>query len=117
MWGEMVHAFKIHVEEDMQEKTIEAKLKKYVEVIGCRCLKFVSPGFTGVPDRIILLPGGKIIFAELKSPGKKERRRQEYVQSILRNMGFIVFSSVNTESQILEIVNKCKELMNNAERF
>lgn len=101
----------------MQEKTIESKLKKCVEAVGCRCLKFVSPGFTGVPDRIILLPGGKVMFAELKAPGKMERRRQEYVQGILRNMGFIVFSSVNTDAQILEIVKKCKELTNDAERI
>ena len=101
----------------MQEKTIETKLKTCVEAVGCRCLKFVSPGFTGVPDRIILLPGGKIIFAELKAPGRTERRRQEYVQAILRNMGFIVFSSVNTDEKILDIVKKCKELTNDAERF
>ena len=101
----------------MLEKTIEAKFKKQVEAIGCRCMKFVSPGFTGVPDRIILLPGGKVIFAELKAPGKKERRRQEYVQKLFRNMGFTVFSSVSTESQILEVVNKCKELMNDGERL
>ena len=98
----------------MLEKTIEAKFKKQVEAVGCRCLKLVCPGFVGVPDRLILLPGGKVVFAELKAPGKKERRRQEYVQGLLRDMGFEVFSAVNTDAKILTVVNKCKELINNA---
>lgn len=100
----------------MLEKTIEAKLKKAVEATGARCLKFVSPGFTGVPDRIILLPGGTVFFAELKAPKKTERRRQEYVQGILRSLGFMVFSSVNTDQQILEIAQKCREVIDSAER-
>ena len=97
----------------MRESTIESKFKKAVEATGAKCLKFVSPGFTGVPDRIILLPGGTVFFVELKAPGKKERVRQEYVQGILRNMGFTVFSSVNTDEQILEITHKCREVIRN----
>ena len=100
----------------MLEKTIESKFRRAVEATGARCLKFVSPGFTGVPDRIILLPGGTVFFAELKAPNKTERRRQEYVQSILRNMGFTVFSSVNTDEKILEVVHRCREVVRNAKR-
>ena len=95
------------------EKTIESKFKKAVEATGARCLKFVSPGFVGVPDRIILLPGGTVFFAELKAPKKTERKRQEYVQGILRNMGFTVFSSVNTDEKILEVTHRCREVVRN----
>lgn len=97
----------------MLEKTIESKFKRAVEATGARCLKFVSPGFTGVPDRIILLPGGAVFFAELKAPKKTERKRQEYVQGILRNMGFTVFSSVNTDEKILEVTHRCREVVRN----
>lgn len=50
------------------EKEIEAKLRKAVERQGGRCLKWVCPGWRGVPDRIVLLPGGRIHFVETKRP-------------------------------------------------
>ena len=53
----------------MREKTIEAKLVKAVRIMGGLAPKFVSPGFDGVPDRLVLLPKGKIAFIELKAPG------------------------------------------------
>lgn len=89
------------------EKEIERKLKKRVEELGCMCLKFESPGFTGVPDRIILIPGGQIIFVELKAPGKKERPRQRYVQQQFRKLGFTVFSSVDSDERIQEVIEMC----------
>ena len=88
----------------MQERDIERKLKKRVEALGCMCLKFESPGFTGVPDRIILMPGGEAFFVELKAPGKKERPRQEYVQKQFRSLGFVVISSVDGEDDINRVV-------------
>lgn len=88
----------------MLEKDIERKLKKRVEALGCMCLKFESPGYTGVPDRIVLMPGGEAFFVELKAPGKKERPRQEYVQHQFRKLGFIVVSSVDSEDGINRIV-------------
>lgn len=84
----------------MAEKDIERKLKKRVEALGCLCLKFESPGFTGVPDRMVLMPGGEMFFVETKAPGKKERPRQEYVQRQLRALGFIVMSSIDSEEGI-----------------
>ena len=50
------------------EKEIEAKLVDVVKRHGGMCLKWVCPGWAGVPDRIVLLPGGKVIFVELKRP-------------------------------------------------
>lgn len=60
----------------MREKTIEAKLVQAVRTKGGLALKFTSPGFDGVPDRLVLLPGGKIAFIELKAPGKTLRPLQ-----------------------------------------
>lgn len=50
------------------ERDIERKLRQAVEALGGRCLKWVCPGWSGVPDRIILLPGGRIYFVETKRP-------------------------------------------------
>ena len=94
----------------MLESTLEKRLKREVEksVLGAVCMKWVCPGYSGVPDRIILLPGGKIVFVELKAPGKHERVRQEYVQARLRKLGFIVFSSVDSPKKIDAVVRYCK---------
>lgn len=50
------------------EKDIEGKLRKKVVALGGKCLKWVCPGWSGVPDRIVLLPGGRIYFVETKRP-------------------------------------------------
>lgn len=50
------------------EKEIEKKLRKKVEALGGRCLKWTCPGWSGVPDRIVLLPKGRIYFVETKRP-------------------------------------------------
>ena len=81
----------------MREKVIEDKLKKAVKEKGGLCLKFVSPGFDGVPDRIILIPGGIMAFAELKAPGKKLRPLQERRKRQLEALGFLVFCIDNAE--------------------
>lgn len=73
------------------EKDIEAYLRRQVRVAGGRAIKLVSPGWTGVPDRLILLPRGRVVFAELKDTGKKPTPRQVYVHEQLRGMGFRVF--------------------------
>ena len=93
----------------MQEKDIEARLRDGIRAIGGLCLKWVSPGFTGVPDRIILLPGGLVRFAETKAPGKTERPRQRVVQELLLRLGFTVYSSVGSYERVQAIVQECRE--------
>ena len=61
----------------MREKEVEQKLVKTVRKAGGFCIKFTSPGFDGVPDRLVLLPKGRIAFIELKAPGKKPRALQK----------------------------------------
>ena len=60
----------------MREKEIEKYLVDRVAQMGGMALKFISPGCTGVPDRLVILPGGKIGFLELKAPGMKPRKEQ-----------------------------------------
>ena len=75
----------------MREKQIEAKLVSAVERRGGLCPKWVSPGLDGVPDRVILFPGGRVAFAETKAPGKKLRPLQVRRKTQLENLGFRVF--------------------------
>ena len=75
----------------MRERQIEARLKKEVKRIGGLALKLVSPGMAGVPDRIVLLPGGASLFVELKAPGKKLRPLQIKRKEQLESLGFKVY--------------------------
>ena len=87
----------------MLEKEIEQELRKQTEALGCLCLKFVSPGRAGVPDRIILAPHGRAIFVELKAPGKKPREIQLFVHKKFRELGFPVYV-VDSPAQIQEVL-------------
>lgn len=75
----------------MREKEIEQKLVKAVKASGGIAPKFVSPGFDGMPDRLVLLPGGVIAFAEIKTKGKKPRPLQAARHEMLRKLGFKVY--------------------------
>ena len=71
----------------MLEKKIEERLRKKAKEAGGLAAKWVSPSMSGVPDRIVFLPGGKIIFVELKRPGAKPTPIQERVIEKLRGLG------------------------------
>lgn len=88
----------------MTEKYIENSLVKRVEAAGGLCFKFVSPGMAGVPDRIALLPDGKITFVEVKAPGKKPRKLQAYVHGLIRALGFrvLVIDSIEGIAEVFE---------------
>ena len=98
----------------MIESEIESKLRERIQAAGGMCLKWESPGYSGVPDRMILMPGGYICFADLKAPGKKERPRQLYVQRQLRQLGFDVFSAVDSLSKVDEVARRCREMATQA---
>lgn len=90
----------------MRESAIEAYLRSQVRKARGQCLKWTSPGMTGVPDRIIIMPGGQIAFVELKAPGKRERSRQVYVQGLLRRLGCTVYSSVDSKAKVDRIIEE-----------
>ena len=75
----------------MREKAIELQLARAVKKIGGMCTKFISPGTDGMPDRIVLLPGCRIGFVEVKAPGKEPRPLQVMRHRQLRALGFPVF--------------------------
>ena len=83
----------------MREKELEKKLTLEVKKRGGLAVKFVSPGFDGMPDRIILMPGGIIAFVEVKASGKRPRPLQIARHKRLRRLGFFVFI-LDDESQI-----------------
>ena len=75
----------------MQEKYIEQKLVAAVKSMGGMAPKFVSPGIDGMPDRIVLLPMGRIAFVECKATGKKMRSLQNKRKKQLEALGFLVY--------------------------
>ena len=89
----------------MREKTIESKLVKAVKNMRGLAPKFVSPGFDGVPDRIVLLPHGKIAFVELKAEGETLRPLQVRRKRQLESLGFSVYC-VDAVEQIGGILNE-----------
>ena len=91
----------------MEEKRIERRLVRMTSQMGGMALKFVSPGCDGVPDRLVLLPGCKVGFVELKAPGKKPRPLQVRRINQIRGLGFPVFV-VDGMEQIEEVLQKIK---------
>lgn len=95
----------------MREKTIEQKLVRAVKAIGGIAPKLISPGFDGMPDRLILLPGGRIGFVEVKRHGEKPasparvRPLQKARHELLRRLDFRVFV-LDNEEQIGGIIRE-----------
>ena len=75
----------------MREKAIEQKLVSAVRRSGGIAPKLVSPGFDGMPDRMVLMPGGHIALVEVKAPGEKPRPLQLSRHRLLRRLGFRVY--------------------------
>lgn len=88
----------------MNEKPIEKYLVKKAKSIGARAAKFVSPGWSGVPDRIIMAPGGLIVFVECKAPGEKPRKLQVYRMKQLNELGFRT-ETVDTYESVDRLIN------------
>ncbi len=89
------------------EKLIEKKLREGVKKLGGMALKFTSPGTAGVPDRIVLMPGGKIYFVETKSEGKKLSTRQTLFSGKLEWLGHF-FMVVYSESSLYHFLYHIK---------
>lgn len=81
----------------LQENMIEQRLRKETKARGGLALKFVSPGMSGVPDRLVLMPGGRMAFVELKAPGKNLRELQKKRKEQLEKLGFVVYAADSLE--------------------
>mgnify|MGYP001082343408 FL=1 len=93
----------------MLEKEIECKLKSAVKNMGGIAFKFTAPGINGVPDRLVLLPHGKIAFIELKAPGRKMRPLQVRRKRQLERLGFLVYC-IDSAEQIGGVLDEIQSL-------
>lgn len=82
------------------EKVIERKLVELVKLNGGMCIKLLCDQLIGLPDRMCLFPGHKIVFVELKTTGRKPKRIQAYMHNKLRALGFRVEVIDTVESAI-----------------
>ena len=89
----------------MREKVIEHALVMATRSKGGIAPKFISPGFAGMPDRLVLLPHGRMGFVELKAPGRKPRPLQLARHRLLRWLGFKVYVIDDTR-QIAVVLNE-----------
>ena len=92
----------------MLEKSVEQKLTKSIKDKGGLALKFVSPNFNGVPDRLVLMPFGKMAFVELKAPKKKMRALQIKRKRQLESLGFSVYcvDDIGMIGDVIDEINK-----------
>lgn len=74
----------------MLERTIERYLCRQVELRQGRAYKWASPGLRGVPDRLVILPGGRLLAVEVKAPGKTPTVLQARIHAELRALGLEV---------------------------
>lgn len=86
-----------------RESRIEVKLNKAVKAKGGYCFKFIAQ--RGVPDRIVLLPFGKIGFVEVKAPGEKPSKLQALILRKIREIGFKTFV-LDDAGMIEDILNE-----------
>jgi len=91
----------------MREKLIEQKLIRAVKAAGGIAVKLVSPGYDGMPDRLVLLPGRKMAFVEVKAHGMKPQPLQIRRHLLIRQLGFLVFV-LDDERQIGGILDEIR---------
>jgi len=89
----------------MREKLNEQNLVQAVRRMGGLAPKFTSPGWAGAPDRLVLLPGGRLAFVEVKAPGKTLRPLQVRRKGQLEALGFQVYV-IDRPDQIPEILHE-----------
>lgn len=91
------------------EKVVERKLVELVKMNGGMCIKLLCDQLIGLPDRMCLFPGHKMVFVELKTTGRKPKRIQMYMHNKLRALGFRVEVIDTVES----VVNFVETILNN----
>ena len=98
-----------NTKKNAMEKHIERHFIDALKSIGGKALKFVSPNYAGMPDRLVLMPNGRIFFVELKAPGKKPRKLQLVRHQMLRDFGFKVYV-VDSIEKIGEVISEIQSI-------
>ena len=91
-----------------REASLESRLSAKIKNMGGWSLKLLPTFITGLPDRMCLLPGGRIFFAEIKTTGEKPRRSQLSVHRKLEDMGFKVYV-IDSSKQMDQILADWRE--------
>lgn len=97
--------------DETSEKVFERELSKYVDDNGGMAVKLLSQFIKGLPDRMFLLKGGTVVFAEFKSTGKKPTKIQSYIHAKIQALGFLVYVVDSVESYE-EVKGLIKQLTN-----
>lgn len=92
----------------VREREVEKAFVDAVKEAGGKAVKFTSQTMNGVPDRLVLLPGGRCAFAELKAPGKQMRKLQRKRREQLLALGFPVFC-VDRPEQIQPVMEELRK--------
>ena len=96
----------------MREKEIEKYLREEIKKIGGIAYKFTSPGNSGVPDRLVLLPCGVVAFVELKAPGGKTTAIQDRQIARIQKLDFDVYV-IDSKEKVDEFVFEMTRNMKN----
>lgn len=96
---------------ETSEKVFERTASKYVETVGGMAVKLLSQFINGLPDRMFLLPRGRVIFVEFKSTGRKPRKIQEVVMRRISDLGFtvLVVGTVNEYEELIRLIDDIVE--------
>lgn len=92
---------------ETSEKALERRLVKELNAIGLIAVKYYNPQSTGMPDRLILLEGGSVVWVELKSLGKQPTILQKVMHQKLQRMGHAVFVC-SSQDEVDEVVEYCR---------
>lgn len=90
----------------MRERSVEHAFNAEIKKNGGISIKLVPLHLAGLPDRLALLPGGRLFFAEIKAPGKRPRAIQTRIMSKIKNLGFEVY--------VLDSLEAIKKVIENA---
>lgn len=96
----------------MREKNVEIYLREQIKKLKGVAFKFISPGNAGVPDRLVLLPGGRCVFVELKAPGRKTTALQNVQIERIKNLGFRVeiLDSIEKVDNFIQEIRERREI-------
>lgn len=93
---------------EVSEKSIERYLVEQAKQNGLPCLKYSNPNMVGYPDRLLVLPGGSVVWVELKSKGRKPTKIQQMRISELTGMGHLV-KVIDNKADIDKLIKIAKQ--------